>query len=130
MSLEFIHFYLIKRKQRTKGDSTFSSWEMLFSGVLQGPILGPFLFNLYIWDMCFKTPENVDFAGYADNSTPYTYSSKIGHVLPNLKGASENIFRWFPVNHLLANAGKCHLLTRSYLPVYIHSTNGRSEFRS
>ena len=28
-SIEFIHFYLTKRKQRTKVDSAFSSWEML-----------------------------------------------------------------------------------------------------
>ena len=32
-SLEFIHSYLTKCKQRTKVDSAFSSWEMLLSGV-------------------------------------------------------------------------------------------------
>ena len=31
--------------------------------------------------MFFETPENIDFAGYADENTPYTYSSKIEHVL-------------------------------------------------
>ena len=87
-SLEFIHSYLTKRKQRTKADSAFSSWEMLLSGVPQGSILGPLLFNIYICDMFFETPENIDFAGYADDNTPYTYSSKIEHVLTNLQGAS------------------------------------------
>ena len=31
-SLEFIHSYLTKRKQRTKDDSAFSSWEMFLLG--------------------------------------------------------------------------------------------------
>ena len=38
-SLEFIHSYLTKRKQRTKVDSVFILWEMLFSGVPLGSIL-------------------------------------------------------------------------------------------
>ena len=122
-SLEFIHSYLTKRKQRTKVDSAFSSWEMILSGVPQGSILGPLLFNIYICDMFFETPENIDFAGYADDNTPYTYSSKIEHVLTNLQSASEKLFSWFSANHLVANAGKCHLLTSSNLPVDIRITN-------
>ena len=73
--------------------------------------------------MFFETPENIDFTGYADDNTPYTYSSKIEHVLSNLQGASEKLFSWFSANHLVANAGKCHLLTSSNLPVDIRITN-------
>ena len=47
-SLEFIHSFLTKRKQRTKVDSAFSFWEMLLSRALQEPVLRPLLFNIYI----------------------------------------------------------------------------------
>ena len=73
--------------------------------------------------MLFENPENIDFAGNADDNTLYTYSSKIEHVLTNLQGASEKLFSWFPANHLVANAGKYHLLTSSNLPVDIRITN-------
>ena len=73
--------------------------------------------------MFFQTQENIDFAGYADDNTPYTYSSKIEHVLTNLQGASEKLFYWFSANASVANAGKCHLLTSSNLLVDIRITN-------
>ena len=73
--------------------------------------------------MFFEIPENIDFTGYADDNTPYTYSSKIEHVLSNLQGTSEKLCSWFSANHLVANAGKCHLLTSSNLPVDIRITN-------
>ena len=68
---------------------------MLFSGVPQGSIFRPLLFNIYICDTFFKITAKTDFAGYADDNTPYTYSSKIELVLTNLQNGSEKLFRWF-----------------------------------
>ena len=73
--------------------------------------------------MFFETTENIDFARYADDNTPYTHSSKIEHVLTNLQGASEKLFSLFSANHLVANARKCHILTSSNLPVDIRFSN-------
>ena len=70
-----------------------------------------------------ETGKNIDIARYADDNTPYTYSSKIEHLLTNPQGASEKLFGWFSGNHLVANAGKCHLLTSSNLPVDIRIIN-------
>ena len=39
--------------------------------------------------MFFEILENIDFAAYADNNNPYTFSSKIEHVQANLHGASK-----------------------------------------
>ena len=39
------------------------------------------------------------------------------------KMLQNNSFCWFSVNHLVANAGKCHLFTSSNLPVYVCITN-------
>ena len=61
--------------------------------------------------MFFEMLKNIDFAGYADDNTPYTYSSDIEDELENLQGALEQLFHGFSANHLVANAGKCHLLT-------------------
>ena len=128
-SIEFLHSYLTKRKQRTKVDSAHSSREMLLSGVPQGSILGPLLFNIYICDMFFETPKNIDFAGYTDDNTSYTCSSNIDEVLENLQGALKQLLQWFSSNYLVANAEKCHLLTSSKITnnIAISNTNVSSE---
>ena len=79
--------------------------------------------------MFFETQKNIDIAGYADDNTPYTYSSNIEEVLENLQGALEQLFQWFSANYLVANAGKCHLLTSSKITknIIISNTNVSSE---
>ena len=64
---------------------------MLFSGVPGGSVIGPLLFNIYI----FETSENINFTKYADGSAPYIYSSNIEKVLNNLQGALEKCFIGF-----------------------------------
>ena len=77
----------------------------------------------HICDIFFETPANIDFVGYADDNTHYTYSSNIKNLLDNLQGAFENMFHWFSTNNLVANEGKFHLLTSSKTPVDIQISN-------
>ena len=52
-SLAYIYSYLSHRKQRTKVNKTFSAWSDIKSGVPQGSILGPLLYNVYVNDMFY-----------------------------------------------------------------------------
>ena len=86
--INFISSFLTKRKQRTKVDSVVSSWEMLFSGVPRGSILGTLLTLLFIISQLqyvFEIPASIDFAGYGYDNTPYTYFSNKENVPGNIK---------------------------------------------
>ena len=60
-ALRLVNSYLSNRKQRTKINESFSSWEDILFSVLQGSILGPLLFNIFTCDL-FLIVNDVDFA--------------------------------------------------------------------
>ena len=64
------------RWQRTKVDSKFSSKKNIISGVPQGCILGPILFNIFISDI-FLFLHKAQFTGYADGNTPFVVRDNI-----------------------------------------------------
>ena len=70
-ALKVIYTYLKERKQRTKINSSYSSFAEILFGVPQGSILGPLLFNAYICDL-FYVIDDLDFASFADDNTPYS----------------------------------------------------------
>ena len=55
-ALKLIQNYLSNRKQKTKINATYSSWEEILFRVPQGSVLGPLSFNIFLcdllWTMC------------------------------------------------------------------------------
>ena len=87
----------------------YSIWEDITSGVLQGSILGPLLFNIFLCDLFFED-ESSYFANNADDTTPYTVGSNTTEVLTNLSCHAQKLFTWFANNQMKANYDKYHLL--------------------
>ena len=50
-ALRLLYRYLINKKQRTKINSAYSSWEEILFGVPQGSILGLLLFKIFLHDL-------------------------------------------------------------------------------
>ena len=82
--------YLNNRKQRIKVNSFYRSWEAILSGVLQGSILGPLLFNIFMSDM-FLILIATFFTGYADGNTPFVVTNNTADVIKALQEVGKNL---------------------------------------
>ena len=104
-SVKLIQQYLSNRKQRVKVGNAYSSWKEPFYGVPQGSILGPLIFNIFLWDL-FYILKVVAVASYADGTTPYAANKTNNLVIKEIEHVSEVFFKWFDFNYMKINSGK------------------------
>ena len=84
-ALSLLQSYLCNRFQRSIINGSFSSWNEVITGVPQGSILGPLLFNIFLNDI-FLFISKCQLCNYADDSTLY----KSGKICGKLK----TIWKW------------------------------------
>ena len=70
-SLNLLSSYLSNRKQRVRVGNFYSSWHDILTGVPQGSIFEPLLFNIFLCDLFLFLTET-EIASYADDNTPFS----------------------------------------------------------
>ena len=101
--------YLKDRQQLVRVNSNFSSWEKIITGVPQGSILGPRLFDIFINGL-FVFASSSNLSNYADDNSLYAFGFNLEEVKSCLGTDFDAVTKWFYENHMALNARKCHFM--------------------
>ena len=97
--------YLCGRKQLVKVDNTFSQWKAVRSGVPQGSLLGPLLFNIYMNDLNHFV-QGSSLRLYSDDTTAYASDTSPLVLEYIINSDLQSVCKWFENNYLNINTTK------------------------
>ena len=104
-----VYSSLKRRQQSVRINNTYSSFQSIVSGVPQGSILGPILFNFYINDLLlFVKKEEV--YNYADDNTLVHFSKTLPDLVNILEEESNVSLDWLESNEMIANPERFNAL--------------------
>ena len=103
-SLLLLMSYLKDRKQAVKIKGIQSLFQLIKSGVPQGSILGPILFNIFINDLYLVLQK--DLHNFADDNTISAVGETIPELVDLLTTKSNLAIDWFITNSMIVNPDK------------------------
>jgi hypothetical protein len=107
--LKWITDWLADRRQRVIVNGKFSSWRKVLSGVPQGSVLGPILFNIFINDLDDMATAKQLLKKFADDT-------KIGQIIESqsdvqeLQATLDRLCGWATTWGMAFNVAKCHVM--------------------
>jgi hypothetical protein len=121
--LKWIESFLKERTQYVSFRGAKSELHDVLSGVIQGSVLGPLLFNLYVADLPAATKSEL--VQYADDVTLWR-EIKTTADIEQLQDDLHAINAWCAVNGMELNAEKSHVIdiTRARTPLHALYTVG------
>ena len=108
-AITLLRSYLSNRKQYVQIDDVSSSMLSINTGVPQGSIVGPLLFNILINDIIMSS-DKFNFILYADDTTLNATVESVGETAADIQLSIRNelqkICKWLDLNKLRLNVAK------------------------
>ena len=102
--ISWVAQYLKGRKQRVKIGDKFSAWTDVAAGVIQGSVLGPTLFLLFIYDINEYIDSIIEIIKYADDIVIYNIIKDLSE--DKVQDAVNGIAEWARINKMKLNEKK------------------------
>ena len=114
VALEWFKQFLTNRTQRVKVGDTYSETALLLYGVIQGSILGPRLFNIYIRSVYKRVePTKFEIVGFADDHQvlkTFAISLKLTALGDDIRNCLSVMAEWMTEFFLCLNQTKTKIL--------------------
>lgn len=111
--VKLIYSYLSDRKIVTFTGTGVSSRQPVSLGIVQGSILGPTLFLIFINDLPMAVSE-AKVLLFADDTTAVVQDSDPNNLLELVDGVTGHLHQWFAANRLAVNRDKSQTMNFSY----------------
>ena len=101
----YVYSYLKNRKQCVKINNTYSDLLDIISGVPQGSIVGPILFNIFFNDF-FYVILIASSHNYVDDNTLTSFGKTLEDLIKILERDCKVALTWFRNNEMMVNPNK------------------------